>query len=210
MGRRGRGAGVGGRGRPLPEGVGPPRRGGPGPARAPPPPPAAGPAPHLGCRPAGGRGRRDRQRVPHRTRVMASHPDDPEALRQLPVGDLVKQLAEETSLLVRQEIELARTEMTLKAKRAGIGLGELGGAGIVALLAIGALTACLIAALALAMPVWAAALIVAVVYGAVAGVLAVVGRRQLQRGLPPTPERTQQTIKEDIEWAKTQKPSSRT
>jgi hypothetical protein len=135
---------------------------------------------------------------------MAQVPQDPD-LRQLPAAELVKQLAEETSLLVRKELELARAEMTQKGKKAGIGLGELGGAGIVALYALGALTACFIAALALAMPVWLAALIVAVVYGIIAGVLALIGRRQLQQSLPPTPERTQQTVKEDIEWAKTLK-----
>jgi uncharacterized protein YneF (UPF0154 family) len=135
---------------------------------------------------------------------MAQIPQDPD-LRQLPMGELVKQLAEETSLLVRKELELARAEMTQKGKKAGIGLGELGGAGIVALYALGALTACFIAALALAMPVWLAALIVAVVYGIIAGILALIGRRQLQQSMPPVPERTQQTIKEDIEWAKTQK-----
>jgi Putative Actinobacterial Holin-X, holin superfamily III len=135
---------------------------------------------------------------------MAQIPQDPD-LRQLPIGELVKQLAEETSTLVRQELELAKAEMTQKGKQAGLGLGELGGAGIVGLYALGALTACLIAALALAMPVWLAALIVAVVYGIIASVLALIGRRQLQQGLPPTPERTQQTVKEDIEWAKTLK-----
>jgi hypothetical protein len=118
---------------------------------------------------------------------MAQIPQDPD-LRQLPIGELVKQLAEETSTLVRQELELAKAEMTQKGKQAGLGLGELGGA-----------------ALALAMPVWLAALIVAVVYGIIASVLALIGRRQLQQGLPPTPERTQQTVKEDIEWAKTLK-----
>src|SRR3982074_1777589 len=129
-------------------------------------------------------------------------------LRQLPTGELVKQLAEEVSNLVRAEIELARAEVTTKGKRAGIGLGELGAAGIVALYALGALTACFIAVLALLMPVWAAALIVAVIYGIVAGVLYLVGRRQLRQAVPPTPERTQRTIKEDIEWAKTRTPSS--
>jgi ABC-type antimicrobial peptide transport system permease subunit len=134
--------------------------------------------------------------------------EDPADLRRLPTGELVKELAEEVSNLVRAEIELARAELTQKSKRAGIGLGELGGAGIVALYALGALTACFIAALALAMPVWAAALIVTIVYAIIAAVLALIGRQQLQRGIPPTPERTQRTIKEDIEWAKTRTPSS--
>ena len=131
----------------------------------------------------------------------------PADLRQLPTGEIVKELAEEVSNLVRAELDLARAELTEKGKRAGIGIGELGAAGLVALYALGALTACIIAALALAMPVWTAALIVAVVYGIIALVLYLVGRQQLEKGLPPTPERTQQTIKEDIEWAKTRTPS---
>lgn len=133
-------------------------------------------------------------------------PASQEELRQLPVGELVKQLAEETSLLVREELQLAKAELTQQGKRAGIGIGELGGAGLVGLYALGALTACFIAALALALPVWAAALIVAAVYGAIAGVLALVGRRQLRQNLPPKPTRTERTVKEDIEWAKSRKP----
>ena len=129
-------------------------------------------------------------------------------LRQAPLGELVKQLAGETSTLVRQELELAKAEMTQKGKKAGIGLGQLGAAGIVGLYALGALTACFIAALALAMPVWVAALIVALVYAAIAAVLYFTGRKQLDKALPPTPERTQQTIKEDVEWVKTQSKSS--
>jgi hypothetical protein len=140
---------------------------------------------------------------------MGEHHLDPEQLRHLPLGELVKQLAEETSTLVRQEIELARVEMMTKARRAGIGLGELSGAGIVGLYALAALTVCFIAALTLAVPVWAAALIVSVIYGLIAGVLALLGRRQLERGLPPTPERTRQTIEENMEWAKTRTQSSR-
>ena len=132
-------------------------------------------------------------------------PATPQELRQLPVGELVKQLAEETSTLVRQELQLARAELTQQGKRAGIGIGELGGAGMVALYALGALTACFIAALALVLPVWAAALIVAAVYGAIAGVLALVGRQALRQNLPPTAPRTEQTVKEDIEWVKTRK-----
>jgi Putative Actinobacterial Holin-X, holin superfamily III len=139
---------------------------------------------------------------------MATRPDDAEELRQLPMGELVKQLGEEVSILVRQELELARAEMTAKARQAGIGLGELSSGGIAALFALGALTACIIAALALTMPVWAAALIVAAVYAVIAAVLLLVGRQQLGRAAPPVPERTQQTIKEDVEWARTRKPSS--
>jgi hypothetical protein len=139
---------------------------------------------------------------------MAEHHQDPDELRHLPLGELVKQLAEETVTLVRQEIELIQAEMTTKVRRAARGLGVLSGAGIAALYALGALTACFIAALALAMPVWAAALVVAVVYGLIAAGLGLAGRRQLDRGLPLTPERTRQTLKEDVEWARTQRPSS--
>jgi hypothetical protein len=139
---------------------------------------------------------------------MMERRDDPPELRGLPTGELVKQLADEVSGLVRAELDLARAELTEKGKRAGIGLGELGAAGIVALYALGALTACFIAGLAaLGAPVWAAALVVTIVYGIIALVLYLIGRQQLERGLPPTPERTQKTIKEDIEWAKTQTPS---
>jgi uncharacterized membrane protein YqjE len=134
-------------------------------------------------------------------------PGDPADLRRLPTGEIVKELAEEMSSLVRAELDLARAELTEKGKRAGIGLGELGAAGIVALYAVGALTACFIALLALVSPVWAAALVVTVVYAIIALVLYLVGRQQLQQGVPPTPERTQQTIKENIEWAKTRTPS---
>lgn len=132
-------------------------------------------------------------------------PASPQELRQLPLGELVKQLAEETSTLVRQELQLAKAELTQQGKRAGTGIGELGGAGLVALYALGALTACFIAALAIVLPVWAAALIVAAVYGAIAGVLALIGRRELQQNLPLKAPRTQRTVQEDIEWAKTRR-----
>jgi hypothetical protein len=137
---------------------------------------------------------------------MADRPIGSESPQDLPLGELVKQLSEDVSTLVRQEMQLARAEMTQKAKRAGLGVGELSGAGLAALFALGSLTACLIAVIALAMPVWASALIVAVAYGLVAAVLALVGRRQLATSLPATPEQTVETIKEDVQWAKTQKP----
>lgn len=137
---------------------------------------------------------------------MTERRTDTEDLRRLSTGELVKQLADETSTLVRQELALFRAEMLEKGRRAGLGLGELSGAGLMGLYALGALTACFIAALALALPVWAAALIVAAAYGIVGGVLALIGRRQLEESLPARPERTARTVKEDIEWAKSQKP----
>jgi uncharacterized membrane protein YqjE len=131
-------------------------------------------------------------------------------LRERPLGELVKQLATETSTLVKQEIDLAKAEMTEKGKKAGKGAGMFGAAGIIGFLALSALTACLIALLATALDhVWLAALIVALVYGAIAGVLALTGKKEVQEATPPAPEQTIETLKEDVEWAKTQTPSAR-
>jgi hypothetical protein len=126
------------------------------------------------------------------------------ALREQPMGELFKALSSDLSTLVRQELRLAQAEMTEKGKRAGMGLGMFGGAGIVGLLALGALTACAIAALATGMEVWLAALIVAVAYGAIAGVLALMGRERVTEAVPPAPEQTVETVKEDVQWAKSQ------
>src|SRR3954454_6759601 len=101
---------------------------------------------------------------------MSADPDP--GLREQGMGELVKQLADETSTLVRQELDLAKAEMAQKGKQAGKGVGMFGAAGIVGFLALGALTAAIIAALDSGMATWLAALIVAVVYGAIAGVLA--------------------------------------
>jgi Putative Actinobacterial Holin-X, holin superfamily III len=130
------------------------------------------------------------------------HPAQPE-LRDQPISELVKDLATETSTLVRQEIDLAKAEMTDRGKRAGKGVGMLAAGAGVALLAFGALTAGLIAALDLAMPTWLAALIVTVVYGAIAAVLVQIGRKQVQEAAPPVPEETIESVKEDVQWAKT-------
>lgn len=125
-------------------------------------------------------------------------------LREQPMGDLFKQLSEDLSTLVRQELKLAQAEMTAKGKAAGVGIGMFGVAGIVGLLALGAFTACLIAALSTGMEVWIAALIVTVIYAAVAGVLALKGRDRVAEATPPVPEQTIETVKEDAQWAKTQ------
>ena len=132
---------------------------------------------------------------------------DEQDLRERPIGDLLKQLSEDTATLVRKEVELARAEVTQKGKQAGIGAGMFGGAGIAGLLALGSLTACLIAVLATGMEVWIAALIVTVVWTAIAGVLALLGKGRVQEATPPV-EQTIETIKEDVQWAKTQKPSA--
>jgi uncharacterized membrane protein YqjE len=128
---------------------------------------------------------------------------DGNAMRERPIGELFKQLSEETSMLIRQELELARAELKEKGREAGKGAGFLGGAGLLALLAAGAVTACLILVLDKAVAAWLAALIVAVVYGAIAGLLALRGKERVRAGTPPAPEQTVETVKEDVEWAKT-------
>lgn len=125
-------------------------------------------------------------------------------MREESIGELMKQLATDTSLLVRQELELAKAEATEKGKRAGVGLGMFGGAGLFGFLAALTLTTTFVAALDLVMPLWLAALIVTVVYGAVAGVLAYVGKDKVQEAMPLVPEQTIETVKEDVTWAKTQ------
>jgi len=126
-----------------------------------------------------------------------------------PVGELLKELSEQTTTLVRQELELAKLELTEKGKKAGIGAGMFGGAGIVGFYAVGALTACLILALATAVDGWLAALIVAAVYGAVAGVLALSGKSKVQQAVPPTPEQAVDSVKEDVQWTKSRAKQAR-
>jgi len=128
--------------------------------------------------------------------------DTQQDLREQSTGDLVKQLTQQVSTLVRQEVELAKVEMTDKGKKAGVGIGMFGGASVAALLGLGALTAFLILVLDLAMPAWAAALIVGVIWAAVAGVLALQGREKVKEVGTPLPEETTESVKEDVEWLK--------
>jgi MFS family permease len=130
-------------------------------------------------------------------------------LEDRPIGDLVRQLSDQTTMLVRQEIELAKAEMTAKGKQLGAGAGLFGGAGVLGLYAVGAITACLILALSTAVAGWLAALIVGVVYAAIAGVLALIGKKKTQAGAPPVPERAISSTKEDVEWAKTRAKTAR-
>ncbi|HEX7301126.1 MAG TPA: phage holin family protein [Solirubrobacteraceae bacterium] len=133
---------------------------------------------------------------------MTEHHAGPE-LRDQPLGELFGRLSSDLSTLIRQELELARAELTQKGREAGKGAGFLGGAGAVGFLAAGALTACFVLVLDLAMPAWLGALIVTVVYAAIAAVLALRGRDRVQAATPPVPEQTVETVKEDVEWAKT-------
>jgi hypothetical protein len=119
------------------------------------------------------------------------------------IAELVKQLSEQASRLARQEVELAKAEMTAKGKRAGQGAGMFGGAGLFGVYALGALTAAAILALATAVAGWLAALIVALIYGAIAGVLALRGKKKVAQATPPVPEQATESVKEDVRWAKT-------
>ena len=117
------------------------------------------------------------------------------------IGELVKSLSQETSTLVRQEMQLAKAEVSQSAKQAGIGAGMFGGAGLVGLFAFGALTAAIIALLGTAMATWVAALIVTVVYAAIAGVLAITGKNRVQEATPPV-EQTKESVQADVATVK--------
>jgi MFS family permease len=129
--------------------------------------------------------------------------EDREGLHDASFAELFKKLSAETSELIRQEMALARAELTEKGKEAGKGAGLIGGGGVIGLLAAGALTAAIILVLATFLPDWVAALIVAVVYGAVAAVLALRGKQEIRQATPAVPEQTIETTKEDVAWAKT-------
>jgi uncharacterized membrane protein YqjE len=131
-------------------------------------------------------------------------------MRERPTGELLKELSDSTTTLVRKEIELAKAELGEKGKKAGLGASMFGGAGLFGVFAFAALTTCIIVALDSAMPLWLAALIVAVVYGAIGGVLALQGRNKVQEAGPPVPEQATESVKEDVQWAKTQARSGRT
>jgi len=142
--------------------------------------------------------------------VSTSGSPHADELRDRPIGELLKQLATETTTLVRQELDLAKTEMREKAGKAGPGFGMWGAAGITALLALGSLTAFLILALDGAMPNWLAALIVGLVYTAIAGVLYLRGKQRVEEAGSPVPEKTIETVKEDVQWAKHPTTSAKT
>ena len=143
------------------------------------------------------------------TVVTSSDPQSAE-LRERSVGELLKQLANETTTLMRQELELAKAEMREKAGKAGPGFGMWGAAGAMALLALGSLTAFLILALDGAMPNWLAALILGLVYAAIAGLLYLRGKRKVDEAGSPVPEQAIETLKEDVQWAKHPTTSAKT
>jgi uncharacterized membrane protein YqjE len=139
--------------------------------------------------------------------VTTSRADE---LHDRPIAELLKQLSNETVTLVRQELDLAKAEMREKAGKAGPGFGMWGAAGVTALLALGSLTAFLILALDGAMPNWLAALIVGLLYIAVSGVLYLRGKQRVEEVGSPVPQKTIETVKEDLEWAKHPTTSAKT
>jgi MFS family permease len=118
------------------------------------------------------------------------------------MAELTRQLADLTTSLVRHEVELAKAELAEKGKRAGMGAGTFGGAGVVALYVVGALVAAAISGLAMAVDAWLAGLIVGLVLAAVAGVLALIGKGKVQQATPPMPEQAITSAQEDVETVK--------
>ena len=138
---------------------------------------------------------------------MASHNDN--ELRERPLGEVAKDLTSDLSLLVRQEIELAKAEMADKGRTAAPGLAMFGSAGIVGLCAAGALTAFLVLVFSLFLPEWTAAVIVGAALAVVAYALARQGKERVSDAGKPIPEQTIETVKEDVEWTKTRATSAR-
>ena len=131
------------------------------------------------------------------------------SLRERPVGEIASDLTRDLSLLVRQELELAKAEMAEKGKVAAPGLGMIGGGGLAGLMAAGALTACAVLVLALFLPAWLSALIVGGVLAGAAYLLVMRGKEQVGKAGSPIPEQTIETMKEDLEWAKARATSAR-
>ncbi|MGZ4601307.1 phage holin family protein [Oryzihumus sp.] len=114
------------------------------------------------------------------------------------VAELLTRLSEQSTRLVRDELELAKVEITDKVRHAGVGAGMFGAAGVLAWFGLGALIATAILALSLALPAWLAALVVTVVVFAAAGVAALLGRRQVQEAAPPMPRETIDSVERDV------------
>jgi uncharacterized membrane protein YqjE len=128
------------------------------------------------------------------SRAQTPSPDPHDAS----TGQLAGQLSEQVTRLVRDEVRLAQAEVTGKAKRLGIGAGLFGGAGLVALYGLAALITAAILALALVLPAWLAALIVAVVLFVIAGVLALIGKKNAASATPPLPTEAISSAKADV------------
>ena len=134
----------------------------------------------------------------HRTAPAAPRSGSESVAGDEPVGELVQRATEQLTDLVRGEMRLAQAEMTEKGKRFGKGGGLFGGAGVLGFVTLQALVATVIAALAVPLPVWAAALIVTGVLAVATGLTALAGRKQVRSATPPAPQRTIDSVKADV------------
>jgi Putative Actinobacterial Holin-X, holin superfamily III len=149
-----------------------------------------------------------RKESQHDEGMIMSQLEDPSG--PVPVGDpgnqsvaeLIKQVSEESSRLLRGELKLAQAEMTEKAKTAGVGIGAFGAAAVLGWFALGCFLATATLALALVLPAWLAALIVAVVVAIAAGIAALVGKKKVAEAAPPVPTDTVESVKRDVEEIK--------
>jgi Flp pilus assembly protein TadB len=126
----------------------------------------------------------------------------PTAIRDRSTGDLVKLLSEQVATLVRDELKLTQLEMTRKGKQAGVGAGMMGGGGLLALYGVACLIACAVIAIAGVISAWLAALIVGVALLAAAGIAALLGKKRVQKAVPPVPEESVARIKTDVDVIK--------
>jgi uncharacterized membrane protein YqjE len=135
--------------------------------------------------------------------------ESPGRAEEASLAELTKRLSEQVSRLAHEEIQLAKAEMTEKGKRAGLSAGMFGGAALLGLFALGVLTACVVVALDTVMPLWGATLLVAGLYALAAGALALAGRAEVRQATPVVPEQTKESVKEDVQWVKTQAKAGR-
>jgi hypothetical protein len=141
--------------------------------------------------------------------MSSTNGDGAAGLRDRPLGEVAKELTRDLSLLVRQEVELAKSEMAEKGRIAAPGLVMIGAAAVVWLTAAGALTACAVLVLSIFLAEWLAALIVGAVLAAAAYVVAARGKERVQLAGSLAPEQTIETVREDLEWAKNRATSAR-
>jgi hypothetical protein len=130
------------------------------------------------------------------TAIMADH-----TIGERSAGEIMQDVVRDVGEVVRGEVRLARAEMSEKARQAGKAGGFFGGAAVCGLMAVAAMVAAAIAGLALVMPLWLAALIMGVLLACIAGAMFAGGRAKMKE-IQPVPERTVQTIKDDVQWAK--------
>ena len=133
---------------------------------------------------------------------QASQPPPARSPADRSTAELVQQMSEQVSRLVREELRLAQLELAHKGRRVGIGAGLFGGGGLLAVYGLAAVIAGLALLLALVVPAWAAALIVGGVLLGVAGVLALLGKNQVQGAAPPAPQQTIDSVKADVDMVK--------